>query len=342
MGIIGLARTIKLPTMTNEKACKMKSISFAVVMACGIAGCAKKSPNPVESSAWLSASVSSPARRPKTEALSSSSSPANDEKAEVLPDLPPSVGLDDAPGKRQRVPTAVVLYGARWGETDELRFVPLVCTVAGKIEMGKPCGLAMPVTAKVRVTRRESTSPAIMTLARTTKDFHDEAGERDYKAPTGPACCMYNTCIEETIPYLTKATQNDSSRMLAVWPETADVDLQPRGSGPKAIEFADVPWKGAKGVRIEQALRAGGQRLVAARGPCGSCGSLAVDRGSGFVPMGDLGPGVDGYDILATTDVDGDGHPEAIVYEAWRNDYGVHVLGNDWSKPAYRFSCGNI
>ena len=252
------------------------------------------------------------------------------------------MGLDDAPGKRQRLPTAVILYGTRWGESAELRFVPLVCSLDGKIEMGKLCGLAMPATATVRVTRADSNTPAIMTLARTTRDYHDEAGGRDYKAPTGPACCMYNTCIEETIPYLSKAMADGPSRVLAVWPESAEVDLLPRAPMGDSAEFADGPWKGEKGVRVTQALRAGARRLVATRGPCGSCGSLWVDQGSGFAPVGEIGAGADGFHILATTDVDGDGHPEAIVYEAWRNDYGVHVLGNDWSKPAYRFNCGNI
>lgn len=299
---------------------------LVVTMAIGIAGCAS-SPNPVESTPPPSSSAVAPVQTAKTE---------------VLPDRHPSVGYDDAPAKRQRVPTAVVLFGTRWGESEELRFVPLACAIGGKLEMGKPCGLAMPARATVRVTRADASVPATMTVARTTRDYHDEAGEHDYKAPTGPACCMYNTCVEETIPYLSKVMEKAPSRMLAVWPETADIDLQPRAPGANAAEFADGPWKDNKGVRITHALRAGGQRLVATRGPCGSCGSLRVDRGNGFVAVGEIGPGADGFDILATTDVDGDGHPEAIIYEVWRNDYGVHVLGKDWSKPAYRFSCGNI
>ena len=67
-----------------------------------------------------------------------------------------------------------------------------------------------------------------------------------------------------------------------------------------------------------------------------------LDAGSGWAPFEGNGRGTGAYDILATSDVDGDGRPEAIIYEEWRNDYGLLVLGNDWSKPAYRFSCGNI
>ena len=52
--------------------------------------------------------------------------------------------------------------------------------------------------------------------------------------------------------------------------------------------------------------------------------------------------GAGSLDVLATTDVDGDGHAEALVYEGYANDFGFHVLGNDWKAPLYRFSCGNI
>jgi hypothetical protein len=32
-----------------------------------------------------------------------------------------------------------------------------------------------------------------------------------------------------------------------------------------------------------------------------------------------------------------------VIRENWRNDYGLVVLGNDWSaKPLLRYSCGNI
>jgi hypothetical protein len=46
--------------------------------------------------------------------------------------------------------------------------------------------------------------------------------------------------------------------------------------------------------------------------------------------------------LLATSDVDGDGRPELLVYESWVNDYGLDVLANDETTPAYHFSCGNI
>jgi hypothetical protein len=51
---------------------------------------------------------------------------------------------------------------------------------------------------------------------------------------------------------------------------------------------------------------------------------------------------VNRYSILATTDLDADGNPEAIVYEQWANDYGVDVLGNTWDRLLHSFSCGNV
>ena len=256
---------------------------------------------------------------------------------------PPFVGLDDAPGKRERLPTAVILFSRVHIDGEALRFVPIVCAIDGKLQTGKTCGLAMPGTARVRVTRSNANSPAILTIARSTRDFFDDAGGRNYVAPTGPACCMYNTCVNETIPYLENGNVAITSRVLAIWPENADVALKPQSPGANGIDMSNAPWVGQSGIRVEQALRIGALRLVSTRGPCGSCGSLWVDRGGGFAPVGDLGGvGADGFDILATSDIDGDGHSEAIVYEVWRNDYGLHVLGNDWSKPAYRFNCGNI
>ncbi|HEY0189858.1 MAG TPA: hypothetical protein VGC42_01970 [Kofleriaceae bacterium] len=51
--------------------------------------------------------------------------------------------------------------------------------------------------------------------------------------------------------------------------------------------------------------------------------------------------GSHGFTLLATTDVDHDGHPELIALERWSNDYGLDVFG-DAAEPLYHFSCGNI
>ncbi|MDI1442691.1 hypothetical protein [Polyangium sp. 6x1] len=302
----------------------------------GVAACAGPSIPPAPTEGASPAPPSAPA------APTASATVAPAAAVPVAPAGPPSVGRDDAPGKRERARTAVLLFGANPEGSEEIRFVPVVCSLGGKLETGKACGLAMPATARVRTTRTDANAPAIVTVVRSTRNFHDEAGGRDYIAPTGPACCMYNTCVGETIPYLATGKPVVPPRALAIWPETAEVDLKPQPAGGGGVELSEGPWVGASGVRIEQALRAGGQRLVSTRGPCGSCGALWVERGGGFASVDKEISAADGFDILATSDVDGDGHSEAIVYEIWRNDYGLHVLGNDWSKLAYRFNCGNI
>lgn len=265
---------------------------------------------------------------------------------DVGPAAPPSAGLDDAPGRRERVPTAVVLFGTRGlSEAETLRFVPVVCSIQGRVATGKACGEAMPARARVRTTRSDPSAPAVFTVARTTRDYRDDNGGQVYRAPTGPACCMYNTCLGETIPYVAVPAPRASPRgVLAVWPETADVDLKPRPRGVDRAEIPDSPWPNKAGARIEQGVVVGARRLVSGRSDarCRSCAELWTDGGKGWAPVGPPAIGADGYDVLATTDVDGDGRPEAIVYEEWRNDYGLQVLVEDWSKAAYRYSCGNI
>jgi hypothetical protein len=263
----------------------------------------------------------------------------------VGPSAPPTVGLDDAPGKRERVATAVVLFGtAGYLEAETLRFVPVVCSIQGQVTTGKACGAVMPARARVRVTRTGPAAPAFVTVARSTREFKDDDGHRVYPAPTGPECCFYNGCHGDTIPYhAVPAPRASPKAVLAVWPENADVDLRPRPRGVDRTEIPDSPWPGMPGVRVEQGLRAGARRLLVARkAGCWTCGLLWTDDGSGWAPVGPLSQGVDGYDVLATTDVDGDGRPEAIVHAIWRNDYGLHALVDDWSKVAYGYSCGNI
>jgi hypothetical protein len=46
--------------------------------------------------------------------------------------------------------------------------------------------------------------------------------------------------------------------------------------------------------------------------------------------------------LLSTSDVDGDGRLELLVYEQWANDYGLAVRGDGGKTELYRFSCGNI
>lgn len=325
--------------MTARRMPRPLALAFTLLT---VAACAAPPPAPPPAAPPPPASASpEPSQTSIAKPPAGASSPSPSAPLPVLAG-PSSLGADDAPGKRDRLPAAVILFGsADVGGSEGLRFVPVVCSLQGKLAAGKACGAAMPATARVRTTRTANV-PAILTVKRSTKSFRDEAGDRVYAAPTGPACCMYNTCADETIPYTAAGVADVPSKLLAVWPETADVDLKPQALGAADVELADGKWSREPDVKIRQALRVGGQRLVSVLGPCLSCATLWVDRGSGFGPVGELGAGADGYDILATSDADGDGHREAIVYEIWRNDYGLHVLGDDWSKPLYRYSCGNI
>jgi hypothetical protein len=244
------------------------------------------------------------------------------------------------------VATAVVLLGTRGlSEAEPLRFVPVVCAILGKLATGKACGLAMPARARVRMTRPDARAPSSLAIERSTRPFRDTNGDHVYPAPAGPECCMYNTCLGETIPYhAIGAARAPERAVLAVWPETADVDLKPRPQGVDLRDIEDAPWRDQADMRLEQGVSAASLRLVSARSPvgCQSCATLWARSPLGWARVEGLGMGADGYDILATTDVDGDGRPEAIVYEVWRNDYGLHVLAGDGSKPVHRFSCGNI
>ena len=82
--------------------------------------------------------------------------------------------------------------------------------------------------------------------------------------PTGPACCYYNGCHGDTIPYFAiPAPRVSPKAVLAVWPETADVDLRPRPHGGDRGEIPDSPWPGTPGASVEQGVRAGAHRLIA-------------------------------------------------------------------------------
>jgi hypothetical protein len=200
----------------------------------------------------------------------------------------------------------------------------------------------MPERMRVRVTRTSPTSAPTLAVARSTRDFKDDAREQVFRAPNGPACCMYNGCFEETIPYLPVAAPRSAQHvMLAVWPETAEVSLVPRPRPQERGEAPNAACLGAR-ARVEQLVRAGQHGLASGREPsnCWSCAKLWRDDGHGFEV--ELSSPADGYNILATSDADGDGQPEAIVYENWRNDYGLDVLAVDPPNVVYHFSCGNI
>lgn len=52
------------------------------------------------------------------------------------------------------------------------------------------------------------------------------------------------------------------------------------------------------------------------------------------------GPG--GLDVIATSDVDGDGKREIVVYAPWGNEYDVAVYEYGTADPVYAYECGNM
>jgi hypothetical protein len=239
-------------------------------------------------------------------------------------------------GKRVRYPTAVLLFAAKRSDDDPASprmFQPLVCAINGKRKLGAYCGEVMPARAKIRTPQGE------LVVTRSTQPFHDEAGDHTYPAPYGPACCMYNTCVGNTVPYHAARGARqaaDPHPILAVWPPDADLELEVATDGTAEVAASAVPVTAGRSVK--QAFTRAQRRYASVSGRGG--GRVLWDVGAGWVTAdGIIGP--HGYTLLATTDVDHDGHLELISYERWANDYGLDVFG-DATAPIYNFSCGNI
>ena len=263
-------------------------------------------------------------------------SPLGDDTARSLANLYPQA--DAFAGKRVRRPTAVLLFSPRLDPDPDPSlppaarvFQPLVCSIAGKRITGARCGEVMPARATIR------TPGGPLVVARSTRPFHDEAGGRDYPAPYGPACCMYNTCVGRTVPYraaLGARLAGAPGPILAVWPADADLALEVARDGVAAGVTPPL----AADQRVESSFQRGARSYAALRSRHG--GALTWNLGAGWVVTHpDIGPR--GYTILATSDVDHDGHLELIAHERWANDYGLDVFG-DAPAPLYAFSCGNI
>ncbi len=243
---------------------------------------------------------------------------------------------DVAPGARKSYKTAVLLIAPSpnpWEQIDEpmldgARFVPLVCAIDGVLATGERCGDIMPARTTIRIPTGE------LAVSRSTKKFHDNAGEHDYPAPYGPECCMYNTCIGQTIPYM-PAHKRDLAQhtTLGVWPADADIALEVAGGGI----VGNAPAAAADEV-VTQAFARGAHHYAAIR--TNGSGVAAWDAGAGWLRARvDFGQG---FALLATTDLGHDGHLELIAYQLWANDYGISVFRDTDTKPAYEFSCGNI
>ena len=243
---------------------------------------------------------------------------------------------DLVPGKRTRRRTAVLLIVPApnaWHDLDAPaptanRFLPLVCAIDGVLATGARCGEIMPARATIR------TATGSVTVARATKPFHDTAGEHDYPAPYGPECCMYNTCVGKTVPYLPpRGRAFDQRTAFGVWPDDADIALEVAGDGNAGVAAAELPPLG-RDDRIVQAFARGASRYVTISGDRSD--RVVWSAGSGWID--EAAPMMThGYRLLATADLDGDGRLEAIAYELDANDYGITVFG----AATYAFSCGN-
>ncbi|HET9991089.1 MAG TPA: hypothetical protein VFQ65_21300 [Kofleriaceae bacterium] len=260
---------------------------------------------------------------------------------EMVPELFPA---PLAAGKLTTKKTAVILVQAwprggagpdEFSPGDGYYFLPLVCSINGVLATGIACGEAMPAKAKVR------TALGTLTVARETTPFRDEAGGQDYVAPYRPECCSYNTCLGKTVPYKAPYPPSRKERpptLFAVWPEDADVGLeiaaggvapgvdrklsiQPNDKVLQAFERQDRTYASVISDRNQSVMwRTGGAQIVA-----------SLD-----------GRGPYGYAMLATSDVNHDGHLELVSYELWANDHGIAIFDEPSNKPLYHYSCGNI
>lgn len=226
-------------------------------------------------------------------------------------------------------------------QSEPVRFQPIACAVKGKLRVGKVCAGALGDQPQVSIVGGSKK----VSLLRKAKDFEDENGGRLYKAPLAPACCMYNTCIGETVAYLPPSGMATGGPMVAVSPAGADVKLAvpaPKGGALKG----SLPWL-EQGLVTDQWVAHLGRRVATV-----SREKRAME-GAFWFSDSEVGPwqqprgpeerhGMDHLKILALTDLDGNGQPEVLLYEQWANDFGIVFYGNEWVTPAYQFSCGNI
>ena len=296
----------------------------------------------------LVAACSSPAASDRSPTLASTAAPGpaatpgpaapRGFSVAVLPDP------DRWPGPRVRHARAVLLIAPRLSAGDDhaapkpadRRFVPIVCSIDGGLQTGVRCGEIMPPRAKIRIPAGE------LAVQRSTTTFHDDAGGHDYPAPYGPACCMYNTCIGRTVPYApapAAAPSLGERTLLAVWPPDADLALEVAGDGVTGGAAADLPPH-APDELVLQAFARGTRRYATVGTPYG--GRISWNLGAGWTTARSGPPGPRGSVILATTDVNHDGHLELIGYQLWANDHGIDVLGDADTSPLYSYSCGNI
>lgn len=256
------------------------------------------------------------------------------------------------PERLERRATAVVLFSPppmsleAWSlyPVGPTRLQPILCAIDGRLEVGLRCGEAMPPQARARLTTEP---PTIATAARPTKPFVDTASGRVYPAPRAPACCMYNTCLGETIPYDVRLRSPEGDQLLplktliGVWPPDADVGLDPHY--PAAEPGYQPPltlWKGhdTPPALVQHESFGEVEFLSTTFGPIG--GQRFMKTSAGWVSLAPRGQW-ESY-LVASFDVDDDGTREWVVLAKSANDYGLYVYIAGNPKPIYEFDCGNV
>jgi hypothetical protein len=258
---------------------------------------------------------------------------------------------DSAPGPRRRLATAVLLISPAnplvpMGQGDQMpprRFQALICAVRGKLETGLACAKLMPA----RTTIRTPNGP--LEVVRSKKQFVDPSRDDDrelWPVPTAPECCHYNGCIGQTIPYTAAANAKVAdypATIFGVWPADADIDLEVAGAGNNGVDTSDLPPTNPP-QRVRQAFARGARRFVTVEH--GFLGPAMWNTGAGWIkqPSGGVSAGwlASGETLLATADVDGDGHLEIVGYQEWVNNYGLDVFLESSADPIYGYSCATI
>lgn len=223
-------------------------------------------------------------------------------------------GADDASEPHARKKTAVLLFAPPderlaapeedWAEAAPEAVRRMVLEPVVCVLNGKlAAGLRCAEAMPAKATVR-LTGGGTMDVQRRTTPFKDTAGSRTFAAPYAPSCCMYNACVGRTIPY---APADDG----VAAPHTHRTVL---AVWPKDAEIELIPESVD---RYDASKRATWQRAAGS-------------------------PGAREYLPIATTDLDGDGKREVVVYERWANDYALFVVPREGDPPLLRFSCGNI
>jgi hypothetical protein len=230
--------------------------------------------------------------------------------------------------KLRRADPVVILFGAPQDREPELRLQPVLCSLRGEIRWSIECAEVIPARASVRLT-----DASVIAVERTRTSRNQRVPPFDF------ACCSYNHCYDTNIPYFPVAGSRARpvGPVVAVWPPDADAELVvPTGHAETQLSEDESHAVLAAGGRVvEQAFRTKGQLYVTA-----NAGERGMDAIS-WLPK-PYRTFSDHHIIVSASDANHDGQAEILMYERWRNNYGLTVWEPPYEDPLYRFSCGTI